>query len=176
MWEEELQSFPYAHCLRLLNAAVEDDGNPISNLESPYRTLLTLIGKTYRLRSEETWEKVTSVLKECRNEPEPISSREQRQERPSVDASTLPTHLNHQATARTDVQELPRYTMALKEHCERHGEIFRYEEELLRFYPASFKVTVRTQGLSFEGTASSKKLARHLASEAACMEMRIGVI
>lgn len=157
----------------MLSAILQIDDHRIRNGETPYKALLTLIGETYRLRNKEIWNRVTSALEECQNGPQPTSGSMVRQQGLSVDGTRRPTLPNQLATAEADMNNLPRYTSMLKEHCERHGEQVQYQEEQLPLYPHCFKVTVRAQGLSFEGIGSSKKVARHLASKEACIGMHI---
>ncbi len=64
--------------------------------------------------------------------------------------------------------DLARYTMALQEHGDRHGEAPVYSYQTLSLYPPHFECAVTIQGGSYKSGAKSKKLARHLASREAC--------
>ncbi|KAK3691306.1 hypothetical protein LTR37_018712 [Vermiconidia calcicola] len=75
--------------------------------------------------------------------------------------------------ALNDDPDLPRYTMALKEIGDAEGGEPRYSITQLSLVPPLFKAVVRFGGSTYEGEASTKKKAKHLASKNACSGLDI---
>ncbi len=61
-----------------------------------------------------------------------------------------------------------RYTTILKELGDENGVAPKYGVETMSLDPPMFKVTVSFRDITFEGTARTKKEAKHQASRQAC--------
>ena len=72
-------------------------------------------------------------------------------------------------------RQLAYYSMALKEHGDTIGREPRYDIEPSLVHPSQFRARVAVNGSSFEGEASTKKQAKHLASKEACLALGIVV-
>lgn len=168
-----MQGLQYARCLEILTAGGTDDTHPTLDAKSPYKALLRCIGRRCRSNDEKEWNDIITAVErslEPSTQPSNIAL-------PSVaqvgEARDQPTRYGYRAHKGQGLDDLFEYSMALKEHCDQQGELMRFEEARLRAYPPFFKATVHMQGLSFEGTGSSKKMARHHACREACTAMHI---
>jgi hypothetical protein len=72
-------------------------------------------------------------------------------------------------------RQLAYYSMALKEHGDTIGGEPRYDIEPSPVHPSQFRARVAVNGSFFEGEASTKKQAKHLASKEACHALGIAV-
>lgn len=72
-------------------------------------------------------------------------------------------------------RRLAYYSMALKEHGDTIGREPRYDIEPSSVHPSQFRARVSVNGCSFDGEASTKKQAKHLASQEACRALGIAV-
>ena len=77
------------------------------------------------------------------------------------------------SVALNDDPDLPRYTMALKEIGDAEGREPRYSITQLSLVPPIFQAVVRFGGSKYEGEASTKRKAKHLASKCACSGLGI---
>jgi len=77
------------------------------------------------------------------------------------------------SVALNDDPDLPRYTMALKEFGDAEGREPRYSITQLSLVPPIFQAVVRFDGSTYEGEASTKRKAKHLASKCACSGLGI---
>ncbi|KAK4551672.1 hypothetical protein LTR86_011003 [Recurvomyces mirabilis] len=165
---EHMQRFPYALCLEDLTKGEATD------TASPYRDLIHVIGERRRRGTEEDRSAIISAVQRHLLAPSPAElERDLRRATPRRFATNAITSHDSGPTGPSPTQDLFRYSMALKEHCDQQGEMMKYTEKFLRAYPPSFMVTVHIQGLSFDGTGSSKKMARHHACWGACAALSI---
>lgn len=74
-----------------------------------------------------------------------------------------------------DDPELPRYTMTLKERGDVDGFEPEYDISTLSLIPPRFKAVICLGKSSYEGQASTKKRAKHLASKNACLSLGISL-
>ncbi|TKA73078.1 hypothetical protein B0A55_11945 [Friedmanniomyces simplex] len=74
------------------------------------------------------------------------------------------------ANVETDVA---RYTMALKEYGDSSGQVPVYSFSQVSLDPPRFRARVTIRGSSFDESASSKRQAKHLASQRACSYLGI---
>jgi hypothetical protein len=72
-------------------------------------------------------------------------------------------------------RQLAYYSMALKEHGDTIGREPRYDIEPSPVHPSQFRARVSVNGSVFDGEASTKKQAKHLASKEACHALGITV-
>lgn len=72
-------------------------------------------------------------------------------------------------------KRLAYYSMALKEHGDTIGREPRYDIEPSSVHPSQFRARVSVNGSIFDGEASTKKQAKHLASKEACRALGIAV-
>lgn len=72
-------------------------------------------------------------------------------------------------------RQLAYYSMALKEHGDTIGREPRYDIEPSPVHPSQFRARASVNGPFFEGEASTKKQAKHLASKEACHALGIAV-
>lgn len=82
-------------------------------------------------------------------------------------ASNLDARVNRSLGNDSD---LPRYTMAMNEVFDAEGRRPQYDCETLSLDPPLFEATVRHKGRAYQGKASTKKEAKHLASRNACLD------
>lgn len=161
-----MQRFPYALCLEDLTEARAAD------TASAYRDLIHMIGENCRRDAGEDRSAIISAVQRhllgrpsVKLEREPQTDTLRRLARNAV----LP--YDSEPTSPSPTHNLFRYSMALKEHCDHQGEMMKFT--CIRAYPPSFGATVHIQGLSFDGTGSSKKMARHHACREACTALSI---
>lgn len=69
--------------------------------------------------------------------------------------------------------DLGRYATALKENSDKRGLLPTYDVEELSQFPPRFLAIVTLEGSTYEGTAKTKKQARHEAARKACLDMKI---
>lgn len=70
---------------------------------------------------------------------------------------------------------IPRYSMALKEYGDQTGYAIEWNNRQISISPLQFTCDVTVQGLTFQGTARNKKLAKHSASRTACRSIGIEI-
>lgn len=83
---------------------------------------------------------------------------------------------SHSEPNRPAATELARYTMALEEHGVKEGFKPDYRYQIVNNDPLTFKATLYFKGFTFEGSAKTKKIAKHLASKDACVFLKIELI
>ncbi|KAK1091089.1 hypothetical protein LTR48_007005 [Friedmanniomyces endolithicus] len=71
--------------------------------------------------------------------------------------------------------EVARYTMALKEYGDRTGHKALYDISFVTLDPPLFRAEVSVQGQTFGEMATSKRQAKHLASQRACESLSVRV-
>jgi hypothetical protein len=69
--------------------------------------------------------------------------------------------------------EIPRFTMALKEYGDISGNLPLYQIHQMSMVPPLFRAQVTVRGRDFSETASTKRLAKHLASRQACRSLGV---
>ena len=170
LFEERMQTFPYSRCLRMITADAMDETYTVPSEETPYRSLLRVIGSKLRRDSDGQSGVIASAVERCL---EPVGLRSSVESSMSVRAAgtTNPSVSNN--SPRQDTDGAFMYNNALHAHCERDGEMMSWDEERLRIHPPSFQARVNVQGRWFEGTGSTKKMARHHACREACIAMNI---
>lgn len=167
MNDESMQRFPYAYCLETLA-----EGEALG-MASPYRDLMHLIGRKCRKGGEREWTTIASAVQRSFEPLRAESDGESLMSAQRVRSTNIAIPNGGSTANGSGANDLFKYSIALKEHCDQQGELVRYNEERLRAYPPYFKATVHMQGLSFDGTGSSKKMARHHACREPCIALRI---
>ena len=71
--------------------------------------------------------------------------------------------------------ELGRYTLTLKEHGDRFGNMPLYDIQTLKLSPPSFRATLSVGGKRFQAEGSGKKVAKHKVSKQACEVLQLAV-
>ncbi|KAK3614048.1 hypothetical protein LTR56_027517 [Elasticomyces elasticus] len=71
--------------------------------------------------------------------------------------------------------DVARYTMALKEYGDCTGQVPVYEFSQLSLDPPRFRARVTIRGSSFDESASTKRQAKHLASQRACTYLSLSL-
>lgn len=74
-----------------------------------------------------------------------------------------------------DIEQLPRYAMRLNEYAQSQDFRIKWDESELSMDPPKFRAATRIDGATFEGMASNKKTARHLAAKQACIAFGIPI-
>lgn len=77
--------------------------------------------------------------------------------------------------ARNESSTMGRFTSALWEYASGEGGIPTYTEVTISSYPPQFEMTVEFQGRSVSRRARTKKMAKHLASQAMCEMLQLQV-
>lgn len=72
-----------------------------------------------------------------------------------------------------ETQQLPQYAMRLNEFAQMQEFRISWDETPLSLDPPKFRAATRIQGQTFEGVASNKKTARHVAAKRACITLKI---
>jgi len=143
--------------------------------QDAYRALLSLTGAVVRKGNREQKALLISILRNTASMgpsagPRGISS-------PSSVAGTDAGGEAHRwwssTTKPVTNAEIAPYTMALKEH--ESSVAPGYHTQTLSLHPPSFKATVTFKGFTFEGTAMTKKQARHYAAKEACEFLNIKI-
>lgn len=170
LYEECLQTFPYARCLGLITNDTMSETNATLSEETPYRSLLRLIGAKLRRDVDGRADAIASVVERC---SEPSGMHSNRQSLTSTQAARTVNHTISNGSTGQDVDSVFMYNMALHEHCQRDGTMMSWEEKRVGIHPPSFQARVNVQGLWFEGSGSTKKIARHHACREACIALNI---
>jgi len=159
-----MNRFPYARCLMTLTEGeVLDETNA-------YRDLMNSIGKMCREGHERAWTAIGSAIQRSFEPPHNAPNGASSRHRASADTAVRKSGSTVDGLPALDIF---RYSMALKEHGDQQGQLMNWDEECLRAYPPHFKATIHVQGLSFDGTGSTKKMARHQACREACLALGI---
>lgn len=170
MYEERLQTFPYARCLGLITSDTLNETNAKLSRETPYRSLLRLIGAKLRRDADGESDAIASAVEGCL---EPLEMRSIGKSSTSAQTVRTTNQTSSNGSPGDDIDGVFMYNLALHEHCQRDGEMMSWDEKRVRVHPPSFQARVNVQGLWFEGTGSSKKMARHYACREACIAMNI---
>lgn len=163
---QELTEYPYAG--RLAKAR-QHGPPPIVNAEQTttsnkaFREFVITVGALARLEDSESQESLARLMLD--ENVSPILRRS-----PCSDpvASEQPQRNTLGTCPPQGTPELAQYTMMLKEYGDHSGEVPVYNDEQLSLHPTLFKVSVRVAQRTFEGKSSTKKQAKHLASQQAC--------
>ena len=170
LYEERLQTFPYARCLKMITADAMSETYAVCSKETPYRSLLRLIGARFRRDSDGESGAIASAVERCL---ESLGSRSIGEPSTSAQAARTTNHTFSNGSAGEDIDGVFMYNLALHEHCLRDGEMMSWDEKRLRVHPPSFQARINVQGFWFEGIGSTKKMARHYACREACIAMNI---
>lgn len=162
-----MRQFKYGQCLDTLG------GERILETARSSQRLMRLMGRQCREDREDGWTTISSAVHHSLEILNAEPSGDSAQPAPGLSPVTTNTSNGDRLHERPRIVEAFRYTMALKEHCDQRAVLMSYDEECLQAYPPSFEATVHVQGLSFSGTGTTKKMARHGACRQACTEMGI---
>lgn len=173
MCAEEMHKFPYDRFLNQLRKEFRTNEEIVHDCH-PYTASMTIIGTLLR-EDDLVYGKINEVIDSfCDSK---TSSMDSMSSPPGpMKAHNVSNGHGHLPLASTaEGSELGRYSMCLYEHLTNRGEQICWDEVRLSVHPPSFKASASIQGLTFEGVASQKKKARHLAAKEACIALRIKV-
>lgn len=129
-----------------------------------------LLGSTYRTDLEDH----AKILLIIQNVDQGIT-----QDRERAQTTTHTTFIerggDQEGIPSKDRQQLPQYAMRLKEYAQLQEFRLSWDERTLSLDPPQFRAATRIDGYTFEGLASNKKTARHLAAKQACIALKIKV-
>lgn len=134
-----------------------------------YKTVLTLIGTIMRSGGRKERRTMLSSLHEFGGAAPQLRARAgggteawARAEQTPFSGTTRSVH------GAFSVAGLAKYTIALKEHGDLVGAQPSYTVAMESLDPPSFRAVVSFEGLKYDGTARTKKDARHLAAAKMC--------
>lgn len=173
-----IQKFPYARSLTQLCAeGLESILPPVeTNLEhDPYRLMMFCIGAVVRKGDRGQKAVLLAVLRrqgalEASNLAFPQAGDTHSEASARRRSRKVEGSVDDHSVSSTD---LGRYATALKEHSDKQGLEAIYRVDELSRIPPRFRATVVVGGLTYKGTARTKKLARHEAARVACLELKI---
>lgn len=173
-----IQKFPYARSLTQLRAEGLESILPLieTNLEhDPYRLMMFSIGAVVRKGDRGQKAVLLAVL---RQQGAPEASDLARPQAEDAHSEANARKRSRKVEGFVDghsvsSMDLGRYATALKEYSDKHGSEAIYRVDELSRIPPRFQATVVVDGSTYQGTARTKKLARHEAARVACLEMKI---
>lgn len=138
----------------------------------PYRAVMTSIGAIVRTGDPKQRAILVAVFRHFIPHSRDPKNHDDRHTPKSPKYSTN-TPFEPMSTDDISEKELGERASALQEYGSRNGFLPTYVVSKLSSAPPEFKATVSFNGLSFEGIASRKKLARHQAAHQACKYLKM---
>lgn len=161
--------FPYQDCLQRAAQVFGDeyDLNWCAST-SDSANLATLLGATYRVDPEDHAKVLLSIESTAQNGTRNCEHHK------TFERSTPMVYDTRQGQSFVEeAQQLPQYAMRLNEFAQMQDFHVSWNETTLSLDPPNFRAATRIQGQNFEGTASNKKTARHVAAKKACIKLKI---
>ncbi|KAK0773327.1 hypothetical protein LTS16_025925 [Friedmanniomyces endolithicus] len=172
-------NFPYSARL----AKVQDGNSPhgnndsASSRQSSFGRFLALIGVLGRRNNERSIKDLATLMTDRDDQVAAGQGHTERDE--PADPGTRMTGQGLSAPSIISCEpsdvEVARYTMALKEYGDRTGHKALYDISFVTLDPPLFRAEVSVQGRTFGEMATSKRQAKHLASQRACESLSVRV-
>ncbi|KAK1041945.1 hypothetical protein LTR74_018571 [Friedmanniomyces endolithicus] len=167
-----MANFPYSARLAKVQSGNTPPGNDDSpsSRQSSFGRFLALIGVLDRRKNERSSRDLATLM-EDQDDEVTAGKRHTERDEPTDPGTRIagkglfaPSITSYIAS---DV-EVARYTTALKECGDRTGHKALYDISFVTLDPPHFRAEVSVQGQTFGGMATTKRQAKHLASQRAC--------
>ncbi len=175
-----MQSYPYSQVLRLLRSQNIQalNLNHLQDDQDPYQALLALAGAIVRVGTREEKVKLMATLREpvVHNRSTNPQKADALSSKPCPDSwsgSKVKASFSNETLSKA---ELAPYSIALKEHGDKCNVLPEYTVQALSLYPPKFRAIVSFKDYTFEGSARTKKQAKHCAAKEACAYLDVKVI
>ncbi|KAK0906835.1 hypothetical protein LTR91_010576 [Friedmanniomyces endolithicus] len=172
-----MANFPYSARLAKVQSGNTPPGNDDSpsSRQSSFGRFLALIGVLDRRKNGRSSRDLATLM-EGQNNEVTAGKRHMDRDEPTDPGTRIagkglfaPSITSNIAS---DV-EVARYTTALKEYGDRTGHKALYDISFVTLDPPLFRAEVSVQGQTFGGIATTKRQAKHLASQRACESLSV---